>query len=131
LLKRNANSEQRIPVMSIRTEKVASLLQHELGSILEKELPRGGALVTVVEVKVTADLGIARVYVSLIGTQEQQAAVMAWLHEETKYLKKLLSANIRHQFRRMPEIEFYEDRLYEKANRIEQLLREVRKSSHD
>ncbi|MBM3162109.1 MAG: 30S ribosome-binding factor RbfA [Chlorobi bacterium] len=114
--------------MSIRTEKVASLLQHELGSILEKELPRKGALVTIVAVKVTADLGIARFYVSIIGTEKQQAEVMAWLHEETKFLRKLLSANIRNHFRRIPEIEFYEDRLYEKANRIEQLLREVRKS---
>jgi len=65
--------------MSIRTEKVASLLQHEIGSILEKELPRGGALVTVVAVKVTADLSIARFYVSIIGTEKQQAEVMAWL----------------------------------------------------
>ena len=119
--------------MSIRTEKVASLLQHEMGSILEKELPRSGGLVTVVAVKVTADLSIARFYVSIIGTEKQQVEVMAWLHEETRYLRKLLSAGIRHHFRRIPEVEFYEDRLYEKASRIEQLLREVRKTpvQHD
>ncbi|MBM3423507.1 MAG: 30S ribosome-binding factor RbfA [Chlorobi bacterium] len=114
--------------MSIRTEKVASLLQHELGAILEKELPRSGALVTIVDVKVTADLGIARIYVSIIGSAEQQADIMAWLHDETKNIRKSLSTVIRHHFRRIPEIEFYEDRLYEKANRIEQLLREVRKT---
>lgn len=119
--------------MSIRTEKVASLLQHELGAILEKELPRSGALLTIVDVKVTADLGIARIYVSIIGSAKQQEDIMVWLHEETKNIRKLLSARIRHHFRRIPEIEFYEDRLYEKANRIEQLLREVRKSpeQHD
>lgn len=87
--------------MSIRTEKVASLLQHEMGSILEKELPRSGGLVTVVAVKVTADLSIARFYVSIIGTEKQQVEVMAWLHEETRYLRKLLSAGIRHHFRRI------------------------------
>ncbi len=119
--------------MSIRTEKVASLLQQELGAILEKELPRSSALSTVVDVKVTADLGIARIYVSIIGTEEQRTAIMAWLHEETKYLRKLLSAKIRHHFRRIPEIEFFEDRIYERASRIEQLLREVRKApeQHD
>lgn len=119
--------------MSIRTEKVASLLQHELGAILEKELPRSGALLTIVDVKVTADIGIARFYVAIIGSETQRADIMAWLDAENWSIRKLLSARIRHQFRRIPEIEFYEDRLYEKANRIEQLLREVRKPSerHD
>lgn len=113
--------------MSVRTEKVASLLHQELGLVLEKEMPRNGALLTVVEVRVTADLGIARIYVSIIGSEQQRVEAMAWLHGETKYLRKLLAANLRHHFRRIPEIEFYEDRLHEKASRIEQLLRAVRK----
>ena len=45
--------------MSIRTDRVASLLQQELGAILQKELPRGGPIVTIVEVKVTGDLSIS------------------------------------------------------------------------
>ncbi|MEI6756427.1 MAG: 30S ribosome-binding factor RbfA [Chlorobium sp.] len=115
--------------MSIRTEKVASLLQQELGAILQKELPRSGPIITVVEVKVTADLGIARIYVSIIGTPKEQAEAIALLKEETKSIRKILSARIRHHFRRIPELEFHEDRLYERANRIEQLLNEVRKGS--
>ncbi len=117
--------------MSIRTNKVASLLQQELGAILEKELPRSGPILTVVDVKVTADLGIARIYVSIIGTPEEQAAAMEYLHEEKKSIRMILSSRIRHQFRRIPELEFYEDHLYEQASRIEQLLNEVRKGSAD
>ncbi|NTW56948.1 MAG: 30S ribosome-binding factor RbfA [Chlorobiaceae bacterium] len=113
--------------MSIRTDKVASLLQQELGSILEKELPRSGPIVTVVDVKVTADLGIARIYVSIIGNPKEQAAAMDYLRQETKGIRMILSSRIRHQFRRIPELEFFEDHLYEQANRIEQLLSEVRK----
>ncbi|NTW81760.1 MAG: 30S ribosome-binding factor RbfA [Chlorobiaceae bacterium] len=117
--------------MSIRTNKVASLLQQELGAILEKELPRSGPIITVVDVKVTADLGIARIYVSIIGTPEEKEAAMDYLHEETKNIRMILSSRIRHQFRRIPELEFYEDHLYEQASRIEQLLNEVRKGSAD
>ncbi len=113
--------------MSIRTDKVASLLQQELGAILEKELPRSGPIVTVVDVKVTADLGIARIYVSIIGSPQEQAAAMDYLRQETRGIRMILSSRIRHQFRRIPELEFFEDHLYEKANRIEQLLNEVRK----
>ncbi|MEI8033157.1 MAG: 30S ribosome-binding factor RbfA [Chlorobiaceae bacterium] len=115
--------------MSIRTEKVASLLQQELGAILQKELPRNGPIITVVEVKVTADLGIARIYVSIIGTPEQQESAISYLRDETKSIRKILSGRIRHHFRRIPELEFHEDHLYEKANRIEQLLSGVRKPS--
>ncbi len=113
--------------MSIRTDKVASLLQQELGAILEKELPRSGPIVTVVDVKVTADLGIARIYVSIIGSPQEQAAAMDYLRQETRGIRMILSSRIRHQFRRIPELEFFEDHLYEQANRIEQLLNEVRK----
>lgn len=115
--------------MSIRTDKVASLLQKELSAIFEKELPRNGPLLTVVEVKVTADLGIARVYVSVIGSEKEQKEAVARLQSETKYIRKLLSKKIRHQFRRIPELEFYEDRLFEKANRIEQLLKQALEGS--
>jgi ribosome-binding factor A len=115
--------------MSIRTDKVASLLLRELSDILQKELPRSGALATVVEVKVTPDLGIARAYISVIGPDKERAAVMEYLKSETKGLRKLLSARIRNQFRRIPELEFYEDRLFEQASRIEQLLKSVRSST--
>ncbi|ACF45425.1 MAG: 30S ribosome-binding factor RbfA [Prosthecochloris sp.] len=111
--------------MSIRTGKVSSLLQKELSSIFEKELPRSGPLLTIVEVKVTADLGIARVYVSLIGSEKERGLLMEHLQNETKYIRKLLSSRIRHQFRRIPELEFYEDEQYDKARRIEELLKEA------
>jgi ribosome-binding factor A len=112
--------------MSIRTEKVSSLLQKELSDILQKELPRSGPLATVVEVKVTPDLSIARAYISVIGQEAEREALMEHLKAETKTLRKLLSSRIRNQFRRIPELEFYEDRLFEQASRIEQLLRSVR-----
>lgn len=118
-------------MMSIRTDKVASLLQRELSEILQKELPRSALLVTVTEVRITADLGVARVYISIIGSDEQRTEVMAHLHAETRTIRKILSSTIRHQFRRIPEIEFFEDRLFEQANRIEQLLRSVRSNQQE
>lgn len=117
--------------MSIRTDKVASLLQKELSAIFEKELPRNGPLLTVVEVRVTNDLGIARVYVSVIGDEKERMDTVNRLQNETKYIRKLLSARIRHQFRRIPELEFYEDRTFEKASRIEQLLKQALHEGRD
>ncbi|MEI7825701.1 MAG: ribosome-binding factor A, partial [Chlorobiaceae bacterium] len=78
--------------MSIRTERVASLLQQELGAILQKELPRTGPIITVVEVKITADLSIARVYVSIIGPPEERETAMASLQDKTKSIRMILSS---------------------------------------
>ncbi|MEI7694466.1 MAG: 30S ribosome-binding factor RbfA [Chlorobium sp.] len=114
--------------MSIRTDRVASLLQHEIGVILQKQLPRSGPIITVVDVKITPDLSIARFYISIIGSDEERAEAMVALKEQTKSIRKILSSKIRHHFRRIPELEFHEDHLYERANRIEQLLNEVRRS---
>ena len=86
-------------------------------------------IITVVDVKITADLSIARVYISIIGTPGEQQIAMVSLQDKTKNIRKILSSKIRHHFRRIPELEFHEDHLYERASRIEQLLSGVRKSS--
>ena len=52
--------------MSLRTERVAELLQRELSYIFQKELPRNGALTTIQGVKISPDLSIAHVYISCL-----------------------------------------------------------------
>jgi len=111
--------------MSIRTERVAELIHRELGMIFEKELPRNGALTTIVGVKVTPDLSIARVYISVLGSKEMGVSVTNHIQKETKHFRKLLSQKIRNQFRRMPELEFYKDDMFEEAKRINELIRKA------
>ena len=55
--------------MALRVEKVASLLHRELGSIISRECAGGGfGFTTVTEVRMTPDLKLAKVYVSVFGT---------------------------------------------------------------
>jgi len=115
--------------MSIRTERVAELIQRELSGIFEKELPRSGVLTTIVGVKVTADLSIARVYISILGSKEMSASVMAHIQKENKHFRKLLSSKIRHQFKRMPSLEFYQDDLFDQAAHINELIRQANEKS--
>lgn len=109
--------------MSIRTERVAELIQRELGNIFQKELPRNGTLTTIVAVKVTPDLGIARVYLSVLGAKELAQSMLGHIKKESKFFRKELASKIRNQFRQMPELEFYLDDVAEKAARIEELLK--------
>ena len=116
--------------MSIRTERVAELIHRELSMIFEKELPRNGALTTIVGVKVTPDLGIARVYISVLGSKEMGVSVINHIQKDSKHFRKLLSSKIRNQFRRMPELEFYKDDMFEEAERINELIRKANESSN-
>lgn len=109
--------------MSIRTERVAELIQRELGNIFQKELPRNGALTTIVAVKITPDLGIARIYLSILGAKELALSMLGHIKKESKFFRKELASKIRNQFRQMPELEFYLDDVAEKAARIEELLK--------
>lgn len=116
--------------MSIRTERVAELIQRELGSIFQKELPRNGALTTIVAVKVTPDLSVARVYLSVLGAKDLAQSVLGHVKKETKFFRKELASKIRNQFRQMPELEFYLDDVAEKAARIDELLRQANAQSN-
>ncbi|MBC8042964.1 MAG: 30S ribosome-binding factor RbfA [Rhizobacter sp.] len=115
--------------MSIRTERVSELLQREMGDIFSKELPRNGALTTILAVKVTPDLSIARFYLSVLGSKEMGQSMMAHIQKENKNFRKILSGKLRHHFRRMPELEFYQDELQAEALRMEELIRRANASS--
>lgn len=117
--------------MSIRTERVSALIQRELSTIFEKELPRNGALTTIVGVKITPDLSIARIYLSILGSKEMGLSVLTHIQKESKHFRKLLSDRIRNQFRRMPQLEFYQDDLFEHVARMNELIRQANAPHQD
>ena len=92
--------------MSIRTERVARLMQRELADILGREygdqLP---AMVTITDTRVTRDLSILYVYVSVM-TEEagSRDAAFGHLQSLTPRIRSTLAGRIRHQVRKVPEI---------------------------
>ena len=114
--------------MSIRTERVASLFQREVASILGSEFAdQLHPMVTVTSVRVTADLSIAYVYVSVFGDSEHlKKAVLAKLKDLTPKIRKSLGRAIRHQVKSIPELRFFLDRSLEHAHRMDELFGQIR-----
>ncbi|MCS6968786.1 MAG: 30S ribosome-binding factor RbfA [Cytophagales bacterium] len=108
---------------STRQRKVARLLQKELSDIFQKELKEltGNHLVTVTIVRVTADLSIARVYVSFLPDRGKNEK-MELIRQNTKQIRQELACRIRHQVRIIPELHFYIDDTGQEAERINKLL---------
>lgn len=105
-----------------RQQKIARLLQKELGDIFllyAKKHP--GALITVSEVRVTPDLGMARVYLSLF-PEEKAADLLPQIQEDTKAIRYDLGSRLRHQLRIIPGLSFHRDDTLGRLETIDRLL---------
>ena len=113
-------------------EKQASTRQLKVGREIQKDLAEmirskgmatfGGALVTVSEVRVSPDLSVAKVFVSIFPS-DRQAAVMQWLEENNKALRGELGHVVAKQFRIVPELTFLLDNTLDYAEHLEELLK--------
>lgn len=114
--------------MSIRTERVASLFQREIAGILGSEFAdQLHPMVTVTNVRVTADLSIAYVNVSVMADSNgQKQAVVAKLKDLTPRIRKSLGQAIRHQVKSIPELRFFLDETLEHASRMDELFGKIR-----
>ena len=107
---------------STRQLKVARELQKDLAEIIRGMGAFGGALVTVSEVRVSPDLSLAKVFVSIFPS-EKQGPVMQLLEEEKRALRGELGRVVAKQFRIVPELSFLLDTTLDYAEHIEQLLK--------
>ncbi len=110
--------------MSQRTERIDELLRQEIGQALEGELadPALG-FVTVTDVETSPDLAHARVWVSVIGSDEQRKASLAALRRAMPYIRHGLGAKIR--LRRIPELDVRLDDSVERGTRVLHLIDEL------
>lgn len=113
-------------------EKPASTRQLKVGREIQKDLAElirskgmaafGGAMVTVSEVRVSPDLSVAKVFVSVFPS-EKQGPVMQILQENNKALRGELGHLVAKQFRIVPELIFVLDTTLDYAEHIDQLLK--------
>ena len=110
-----------------RHERVAEEIHHEISAMLAGELkdPRLDGVVTVTEVRVAPGLKQARVYVTIEGSAAEQVEAMKGLTAAAGFIRHELVERM--QLRRAPELLFLLDRSEEYGDRIDELLRQVKK----
>lgn len=117
---------------SRRQKKVAQLIQETLSEIFQKYGSRfyHQAFVTITEVSITPDLLVAKVYISVYNVEGKQKIIDSiTLH--VSEIRKYLGMKVRHQLRRVPELNFYLDTTLDEALKIETLLKEIKKPDTD
>ena len=111
--------------MRIRPERVAETIKREMAEILAHRLrdPRLGGMISVTDVEVTPDLSLARIFVSVLASDEERARVLEALTHSTGYVRHELAPRL--GLREMPELRFILDTSIQQGARVEELLRRL------
>ena len=111
--------------MSYRIERVNALLREEIGSVLAGELndPRISPMASVTRVDTSRDLSFAKVYVSVLGTDEEKADTMEALKSASGFIHRSIRPHLR--MRNVPHLAFYLDEAIEKGAEMNALIDEV------
>lgn len=110
-----------------RHERIGEEIQHELAAMVAGELkdPRLEVGVTVTEVRVSPDLRQVRASVAVYAEPPEQLAAIKALEHAAGYIRHELVERL--HLRRAPELHFFLDRSQQYTERVENLLRELKK----
>ena len=106
-----------------RQNKISRLLQKELSEIFllqTKAMP--GVLVSVSAVRISPDMSIARVYLSVFPPEKAEEIVKN-VNDNMKTIRYELGTRVRHQLRIIPELKFFVDDSLDYIEKIDSLLK--------
>lgn len=114
--------------MGVRIKKIESVIKRDISDILLKDYQHH-ALITVTGVRITEDLSLARIHISVLDGGTSGKAIFESIQEQSVEIRLKLAQRIRHQVRKIPEIQFYLDDTAEYVNKIEKIFGEIKNQS--
>ena len=123
----NLNHSTHTSMESIRQKQIGELLRRYFGMLLTEEgsnIYGRDKLVTVTVVRMTPDLLVAKIYVSVYGTENKQEVILE-LEDNLPRLRQALASKVGKQMRRVPELEFFLDDTIDEMYRVDALLSRV------
>lgn len=106
-----------------RQNKIARLIQKELSEIfLLQTKSMNGVIVSVSVVRISPDMSVARVYLSVFPS-EKSAQIVENINNNMKSIRYELGTRVRHQLRIIPELKFFVDDSLDYLEKIDELLK--------
>ncbi|HEY8489554.1 MAG TPA: 30S ribosome-binding factor RbfA [Dehalococcoidia bacterium] len=117
--------------MSRRIERVNDLLQEQLSELIQREMkdPRLAGLISVTRVETAQDLRNARVYVSVLGSDEEKEAALRALKSAEPFLRRGLRERV--TMHHIPALHFRRDESMAEAARVLALMRQVQEERQE
>ena len=107
-----------------RQKKIAGILQNDITTILQKLLKSVGknsVISSITKVKISPDLSIAKIYVSVFPVNQAQS-IFELIEEAKNSIRNSLGILIKNQVRRVPALVFYIDDSLEQISKVEKAL---------
>jgi ribosome-binding factor A len=110
-----------------RKDKLGKQLQKDLGEIIDSAAQQllPGVMVTVLEVEVTPDLGLAKVFLSFLNSSDKEKD-LAILQDKKGSIRRYLAQKLKNQMRKIPDLQFYADDRIDRAARIDEILNKIK-----
>jgi ribosome-binding factor A len=112
-----------------RSARVGELLLQEISRIVQEFEAPGQGLITVTHVKLTDDLQDARIFYSVLGTEEQSEKTHQLMKDSLPYIRHQLA--VRLNLRLTPRLSLEIDTTVETASRVFELLEKIKKESEE
>ena len=111
--------------VNTRMIRINDEIQREAANIIRSEVkdPRIGTLTSVVKVETTSDLKYCKIFVSVLGNDEEKQEVMKGLKNAAGFIRHLLAERI--NLRNTPELTFKLDDSLEYAIKMDRLIKEI------
>lgn len=112
---------------TIKQKQVAELVKRNFSIVLQEEgsyVYGATPLVTVTTVKVTPDLSLAKIYLSVFNTENKQEVILM-METERSRLRNSLAHRLKKLVRRIPEVDFYLDDTLDEMLRLQQLFQKL------
>jgi ribosome-binding factor A len=109
--------------MSTRQNKVAKQIQKDMAEIIHTytHAIAPGKMLTVTSVRISPDLGVARIYVSVFPS-DNSSQIIQNLNEHTHQFRNDLGIKLRHQLKKIPELSYFLDDSLDYLENIDNLL---------
>jgi ribosome-binding factor A len=117
---------------SIRQKQIAELIRRTFSTVLAEEgkyIYGQKVLVTVTTVKMSSDLQLAKIYLSIYNTENKQEPILE-LEEQYHRLKQSLYSKIKKQMRVMPEFKLYLDDTLDEVYKMDDLFKKINQQSN-
>jgi ribosome-binding factor A len=111
---------------SKRQQKFSKLILEEMASIFLKDGKEvfGTAFLTLTDVKISPDLSIARIYVTLEFIQNKKE-MMKLLNDNSSFFRGHLGKRLRNSMRIIPDLKFFEDDTWQEASKMDKILKDL------
>ena len=110
--------------MSVRVERVASLIKEEVGTLFQRHfLMEEYGFMTVTEVRMSPDLKNAKIYVSVFGDETRKQRTLTLLEGQKQFVRSAIGKAVRMKF--VPTVTFFLDETMDQAVKLEKIFKKI------